>query len=176
MGQAAAISMRPTQLILHLILLKPNIGVGPCGPFWGLNTAGGMTDRGRLYVTPPTEEKGQLWHRGKGPRALVDKAKLAYCEAEGSDSQPRARQEEVQTTSGTAIRSELKITKKKYIYISSHLPLEVFKFTDIGGLEISVWYYEALMLTISTEDDFFGIQYFQLFLEKQLAAEFLCKM
>lgn len=123
MGQAAAISMRPTQLIL----LKPNIGVGPCGPFWGLNTAGGMTDRGRLYVTLPTEEKGQLWHPGKGPRALVDKAKLAYCEAEGSDSQPRARQEEVQTTSGTAIRSELKITNK----ILSHLPLEVFKFTDI---------------------------------------------
>lgn len=137
MGQAAAISMRPTQLILHLILLKPNIGVGPCGPFWGLNTAGGMTDRGRLYVTPPTEEKGQLWHRGKGPRALVDKAKLAYCEAEGSDSQPRARQEEVQTTSGTAIRSELKITKKINIYIyhltypSSCSSLQIFGFRDI---------------------------------------------
>ena len=63
-----------------------------------------MTDRGRLHVTPPTNRERSALTPRKEPSSSggQKEAKLAYCEADGSDSQPRVKQEELQTTSGTA--------------------------------------------------------------------------
>lgn len=54
-GKVATISISTRPAVAHLLLLHRNIWVGPRGPFWGINTAGGMTDRGRLYDTAPTD-------------------------------------------------------------------------------------------------------------------------
>lgn len=70
-----------------------------------------MTDRGWWYVTPPTNRERSALTPWKEPLSSGGhkEAKLAHCDAEGSDSQPRARQEELSTTSGTVIiRSQLK--------------------------------------------------------------------
>lgn len=69
-----------------------------------------MTDRGRLHVTPPPNRERSALTPRKEPSSSRghEEAKLAYCEAEGSDSQPRARQEEPTDNLQWAIRSELK--------------------------------------------------------------------
>lgn len=58
MGRAATISMKLTQLALHLISCYSNLAQeqAPVADLAGLNMVRGLTDREEQYHTPPTRE------------------------------------------------------------------------------------------------------------------------